>query len=57
MRVMEAVAVYRAKLRGGTTPLSLTADLRRGVYTAPVAGPASAPVAPPASRPAQETPP
>ena len=35
MRVLEAVAVYRAKLRGGTTPLTLTADLRRGVYTAP----------------------
>ena len=29
------MAVYRAKLRGGTTPLTLTADLRRGVYTAP----------------------
>ncbi len=33
MRVMEAVAVYRAKARGGSTPLTLTDDLRRGVYT------------------------
>ena len=56
MRVMEAVAVYRAKLRGGTTPLTLTADLRRGVYTPPAPVPAAAPVAPPASPTAQETP-
>ena len=47
MRVLEAVAVYRAKLRGGTTPLTLTADLRRGVYTPPAPQiQASPPVAP-----------
>jgi soluble lytic murein transglycosylase len=33
MRVMEAVAVYRAKLRGGLTTLDLGRDIRRGVYT------------------------
>lgn len=33
MRVMEAVAVYRAKLRGGSTTLDLGRDIRRGVYT------------------------
>ena len=34
MRVMEGMAVYRARLNGGTAPLSLTADLKRGVYNA-----------------------
>ncbi len=43
MRVMEAVAVYRARARGGSIPLTLTDDLRRGVYTprAPTPAPAS----------------
>ncbi|MCA6233187.1 MAG: lytic transglycosylase domain-containing protein, partial [Phenylobacterium sp.] len=43
MRVLEAVAIYRAKLRGGTTPLTLTEDLRRGVYTPPAATPGPTP--------------
>ena len=32
MRVMENVQVYRARLAGGSAPLTLTEDLRRGVY-------------------------
>jgi soluble lytic murein transglycosylase len=32
MRVMEAAEVYRARLNGGTAPLTLAADLRRGGY-------------------------
>jgi soluble lytic murein transglycosylase len=32
MRVMEATQVYRARLRGGTAPLTLESDLRRGGY-------------------------
>lgn len=54
MRVLEAVAIYRAKLRGGTTPLTLTADLRRGVYTPPPPPPGPTPGATPAPT-AQET--
>ena len=38
MRVMENMAVYRARLRGGTAPLTLAADLRRGGWT-PTAAP------------------
>jgi soluble lytic murein transglycosylase len=56
MRVMEAVAVYRAKARGGSTPLTLTDDLRRGIYTprAPqVSTPAASPTLPPAPEPAK----
>ena len=52
MRVMEAVAVYRARLGRGSTPLTLTDDLRRGVYS-PRPAPVAAPVAPPL---AQEAP-
>ncbi|MEY4255583.1 MAG: hypothetical protein RLZZ141_810 [Pseudomonadota bacterium] len=33
MRVMENVQVYRARLGGGSAPLTLTDDLRRGIYT------------------------
>ena len=33
MRVLEATEVYRARLSGGTAPISLSADLRRGGYT------------------------
>ena len=33
MRVMEATSVYRARLAGGTAPLDLAADLKRGVWT------------------------
>jgi len=32
MRVMENVQVYRARLGGGSAPLTLTEDLRRGIY-------------------------
>ena len=32
MRVLEATEVYRARLNGGSAPISLSADLRRGVY-------------------------
>lgn len=56
MRVMEAVAVYRAKARGGSTPLTLTDDLRRGIFTprAPqLSTPAGSPTLPPAPEPAK----
>jgi soluble lytic murein transglycosylase len=33
MRVMENVQVYRAKLAGGSAPITLTADLKRGAYS------------------------
>ena len=33
MRVMENMTVYRAKLNGGTSPITLSADLKRGAYT------------------------
>ena len=39
MRVIENMAVYRAKLNGGTAPLTLSSDLRRGAYGYPAAGP------------------
>jgi soluble lytic murein transglycosylase len=32
MRVMEATQVYRARINGGTAPITLSADLRRGGY-------------------------
>lgn len=32
MRVLENMTVYRAKLNGGTAPITLSADLRRGAY-------------------------
>ena len=32
MRVMEATQVYRARLGGGTAPLTLESDLKRGAY-------------------------
>jgi soluble lytic murein transglycosylase len=32
MRVMENVQVYRAKMAGGSAPITLTADLKRGAY-------------------------
>jgi soluble lytic murein transglycosylase len=32
MRVLEAAQVYRARLNGGSAPLSLAADLKRGGY-------------------------
>ncbi|MFM1960665.1 MAG: hypothetical protein RL588_2182, partial [Pseudomonadota bacterium] len=56
MRVMEAVAVYRAKARGGSTPLTLTDDLRRGIYmprTPQMATPMASTPPPPAPEPAK----
>lgn len=50
MRVMEAVAVYRAKARGGSTPLTLTDDLRRGVYTPRASQPTPVPTPPEPAR-------
>ncbi|HEX4183934.1 MAG TPA: lytic transglycosylase domain-containing protein [Caulobacteraceae bacterium] len=32
MRVLEATQVYRARINGGTAPITLTADLKRGGY-------------------------
>ena len=32
MRVLEATQVYRARLAGGTAPITLAADLKRGAY-------------------------
>jgi soluble lytic murein transglycosylase len=45
MRVLEATQVYRARLNGGTAPLTLATDLKRGAYAGfgYVAGPAQAP--------------
>ncbi len=43
MRVLEATEVYRARLNGGSAPISLSADLKRGVY---VPGGGMAPTAP-----------
>jgi soluble lytic murein transglycosylase len=43
MRVMENMQVYRAKMNGGSAPLTMSADLKRGAYGAPV--PANAVVA------------
>lgn len=34
MRVLEAAEVYRARLAGGTAPITLAADLKRGGYMA-----------------------
>ncbi|HEY9234498.1 MULTISPECIES: lytic transglycosylase domain-containing protein [Phenylobacterium] len=45
MRVMEGMQVYRARLNGGSAPITLTADLKRGAYGA-YAGPTE--TAPPA---------
>ncbi|MBA3812761.1 MAG: lytic transglycosylase domain-containing protein, partial [Caulobacteraceae bacterium] len=32
MRVLEATQVYRARLAGGSAPITLPADLKRGAY-------------------------
>jgi soluble lytic murein transglycosylase len=34
MRILETTQVYRARLNGGSAPLQLTADLKRGQWTA-----------------------
>ncbi len=39
MRVMENMTVYRAKLNGGSIPLTLSADLKRGGYGGPAMTP------------------
>jgi len=44
MRVMENVEVYRAKLAGGSAPITITEDLKRGAYGAPTPTGASADV-------------
>lgn len=41
MRILETTEVYRARLAGGSAPLTLTADLKRGGWT-----PGTAPAAP-----------
>jgi soluble lytic murein transglycosylase len=33
MRVLEAMQVYRARLHGGSAPLTLATDLKRGGYS------------------------
>jgi len=33
MRVLEGMQVYRAKLNGGSAPITLSADLKRGSYS------------------------
>ncbi|MDP3853546.1 lytic transglycosylase domain-containing protein [Phenylobacterium sp.] len=45
MRVMEGMQVYRAKLNGGSAPITLSADLKRGGYGA-YAGPTQTSPAP-----------
>jgi soluble lytic murein transglycosylase len=42
MRVMEGMQVYRAKLNGGSVPITLSGDLRRGAYGYPSSIPATA---------------
>jgi soluble lytic murein transglycosylase len=37
MRVMENVQVYRARLNGGSAPLTLSQDLRRGTFSSGLA--------------------
>jgi soluble lytic murein transglycosylase len=39
-RVLEGMVVYRAKLNGGSAPITLAADLKRGGYSYPGAQPA-----------------
>jgi soluble lytic murein transglycosylase len=43
MRVLENTQVYRAKLSGGSIPITLSQDLRRGAYAGPSAAVALAP--------------
>jgi soluble lytic murein transglycosylase len=35
MRVMEGMQVYRARQNGGSAPITLSSDLRRGGYGYP----------------------
>ncbi len=48
MRVMEATQVYRARLAGGTAPLTLAQDLKRGTYVYTTIPPSAA-ASPPAT--------
>ena len=41
MRVMENVQIYRARLAGGTAPLTIAADLKRGGWAPSVSAPAA----------------
>jgi soluble lytic murein transglycosylase len=43
MRTLETTQVYRARLAGGSTPLRLSADLKRGAYGGGYASAAAAP--------------
>jgi soluble lytic murein transglycosylase len=43
MRVMEGMQVYRFKLNGGTAPVTIHNDLRRGAYGYQTLGPTAAP--------------
>jgi soluble lytic murein transglycosylase len=44
MRTLETTLVYRARLNGGVTPMTLSTDLKRGsyVYSAQAAPPIGA---------------
>ena len=52
LRVMENVQVYRAKMNGGSAPITLSADLKRGgySYSAPAPLPAIAETGTPSGR-------
>ena len=50
MRVMENVQIYRARLAGGTAPLTIAADLKRGGWTPSVAAPTAYAAAPAGGR-------
>ena len=52
MRTLETTLVYRARLNGGATPMSLSSDLKRGsyVYSAQATPAASPPATPAVSR-------
>lgn len=51
MRVMEATQVYRARLNGGTAPLTLALDLKRGSYAFQAPGAQAVASAPPPGQP------
>lgn len=46
MRTLETTQIYRARLNGGTAPLSLASDLKRGSYSYTVVPQAGTPTAP-----------
>jgi len=59
MRILEATQIYRARLAGGSAPLMLAADLKRGGWTpsGPAAGPVLQPYVAPPSHAAIPAPP